>query len=376
MKRIGYIYEKIVSVENCKEAILNASKHKCSRKNVQRILDNIDFYADDLSIRLQTLDFVTPYRRKEIVDGLSGKHREIMIPNFYPDQCAHHAIIQIIQPHIIKSSYYWSCGNFPGRGISRAAKGVHRAVSRDTKNARFCFKFDVKKFYPSISHDVLKETLRRKFKDERALELFDVIIDSHYPGLPIGNYTSPWFAELYLQKMDRQITRFHCVFHYVRYVDDGVVIGKNKRKLRKVIVSIQYALNAVSLRLKENYQLFFIFRNKRGRKIDFVGRCFGIKMVKTKRPKRMLRGFSTVRKRRALVFMRQSRKLQKKQRENLPITFKEASSFISRSSCLFHTDSFEFRKKYYDTVNVKMLKNIIRRMNYDRKRQMPRQLEC
>ena len=191
MKRIGFLYEQVVSVENCRQAILNASRHKKNREKVKHILDNLDYYANDLSERLVRIDFLTPYTRRIIKDGLSGKERELQIPSFYPDQCAHHAIIQILKPIIEKSSYHWSCANIPNRGIDLACKGVEKATTRDKKHAKYCVKMDISKFYPSIPHDKLKARLRQKIKDEKALRLIYAVIDSHKPGLPIGNYTSP-----------------------------------------------------------------------------------------------------------------------------------------------------------------------------------------
>ena len=150
MKRIGFLYEQVVSVENCRQAILNASQRKKNREKVKHILDNLDYYANDLSERLVRIDFLTPYTRRIIKDGLSGKERELQIPSFYPDQCAHHAIIQILKPIIEKSSYHWSCANIPNRGIDLACKGVEKATMRDKKHAKYCVKMDISKFYPSI----------------------------------------------------------------------------------------------------------------------------------------------------------------------------------------------------------------------------------
>ena len=347
MKRIGYIYEKIVSFDNCKTAIYNASHGKRDRKEVKEILDNIDFYANDLSKRLEELNFLTPYKKRIISDGLSNKKRELQIPSFYPDQCAHHALIQILKPIIEKSSYYWSCANIPGRGIDKACKGVERATIRDLKHAKYCVKMDITKFYPSISHDVLEARFREKFKDEKALQIIDKIIDSHSPGLPIGNYTSPWFAEFLLQPLDMLIKQQLGIRTYIRYADDMVLIDSNKRKLRKAMYAIMEYLDTIGLKVKGDYQLFRIQQYGKGRKIDFVGRCFG-------------RGYTTVRKRRALAFMRQSRHIQKLQRLGKPVPFKIAAGFLSRSSCLKHTDSFGLRKKYYETVNINKLKEVVR----------------
>ena len=368
MKRIGYIYEKIIAESNCIKAILNASQGKRDRWEVQEVLSHIEIYAKDLSLRLQELLFTTPYKIRMITDGLSGKERELQIPAFYPDQCAHHAIVQILKPIVEKSSYYWSCANIPKRGIDRACRGVERATVRDLKHAKYCVKLDIKKFYPSIPHDKLKQRLREVIKDRRALEIIDVVIDS-YPqnvpedtedvrGIPIGNFPSPWFAELYLQPLDMFIKQELGIRHYIRYADDMVLIDSNKRKLRKAMYAIIEYVKGMGLTIKENYQLFRIQENGKGRKIDLEGRCFG-------------RGFTTIRKRRALALMRQSRKIQKLQKANKPVSFHMAAGFLSRSSCFRHTDSYGMKLKYYDTVNIRKLKEVIR---YESKRRQ--QAQC
>lgn len=348
MKRYGHLHEYIVSIENCKRAILNASKHKRNRKQVRKILENIDFYAEDLSARLVKLNFTSPYTKKVIKDGLSGKEREIQVPKFYPDQCAHHAIVQILQPIILKSSYYWSCANIPNRGIKRACIGVERATVRDPRHAKYCAKMDIRKFYPSIPHDKLIECFRHKIKDRKVIALIEVLAFTHSQGLPIGNYTSPWFAEFFLQPLDRLIKQTYNVRYYVRYADDLVLIDNNKRRLRVTLNAIKSYLSFLGLELKPDYQVFKIYQNGKGRKIDFVGRCFG-------------KGFCTIRKRRALAFMRQSRAIQKLQAQNKPIPYRMASGFISRSSCLLHTNSQGLRRKYYDIIDLQGLKEVIRK---------------
>lgn len=351
MKRIGYIYEKMIAEENCIKAILNASAGKRDRREVTEVLGHIEDYARDLSRRLVELDFTSSYKIKIITDGLSGKERELQIPAFYPDQCAHHAIVQILKPIVEKSSYYWSCANIPKRGIDRACKGVERATVRDLKHATYCVKLDIKKFYPSVKHDRLKARLREVIKDTNALAIIDTIIDSYHhdtgQGIPIGNFPSPWLAELFLQPLDHFIKQELHVRHYIRYADDMVLIDSNKRKLRRAMYAIMKFVEGMGLHIKENYQLFRIQEGGRGRKIDFVGRCFG-------------RGFTTIRKRRALALMRQSRKIQKLQKAGKPVSFHMAAGFLSRSSCFKHTDSLGMKKKYYDTINIRKLKEVIR----------------
>lgn len=347
MKRIGFIYDKLVSFDNCKLAILEASKGKRRRTVVQVVLENIDFYAEDLSRRLQSLDFTTSYKPKTIKDGLSGKEREILVPAWYPDQCAHHAIVQILAPIVTKSSYYWSCANIPNRGIDRASKGIERGTKRDVKNAKYCFKCDVSKFYPSIDHDVLKSMLNRKIKDTKFLDVLSVVIDSCESGLPIGNYTSPWLAELFLQSIDYKILEHKGTKRYIRYADDITVLGSNKRELHKLAKELGTWLSFIKLKLKYNYQVFRVQKDYKGRRIDFIGKCFGI-------------GFTTIRKRRSLAFIRQSRKILYMQENGLPIPFKIASGYISRSACLKRTNSYKLKIKYYDKINIEQLKEVVR----------------
>jgi len=346
MKRVGHIYEQIVSVENCRQAIYNAAQGKGRRKEVKHILNFVNEYAQDLSVRLQNLDFLTPYRYKTISDGLSGKERELQIPSFYPDQCAHHAIVQVLKPIVEKSSYYWSCANMPKRGIDRACIGVERATRKDPAHAKYCVKLDITKFYPSIPHDKLKARLREVIKDEKALAIMYCVIDSHKPGIPIGNFTSPWFAELYLQPVDYFIKQTMKVKYYIRYADDMVLIDGNKKKLRNAMYKVIEFVKSLGVHIKQNYQLFRVYKNGRGRKIDFVGRCFGI-------------GVTTIRKRRALALMRQSRVIMKLQAKKQPVPYKVAAGFMSRSACFKHTDSYGMKKKYYEPINIRKVKEVI-----------------
>ncbi|MCM1223822.1 MAG: hypothetical protein NC548_56160, partial [Lachnospiraceae bacterium] len=164
-----------------------------------------------------------------------------------------------------------------------------------------------------------------------------------------------WFAELFLQPLDMFIKQTLKVKHYIRYADDMVLTGSNKRKLRKDLYAIMEYVKGMGVSLKGNYQLFLVQQNVkgkpgvkrgRGRKIDFVGRCFG-------------RGFTTIRKRRALALMRQSRRIQKLQAAGKPVSYHMAAGFLSRSSCFLHTDSQRMKERYYDTVNIKKLKEVI-----------------
>ena len=139
----------------------------------------------------------------------------------------------------------------------------------DPEGTTFCLKLDIRKFYPSINHDVLKSILRRKLKDKRLLCLLDEIIDSA-DGVPIGNYLSQYFANLYLTYFDHWIKEQKRVKHYFRYADDIVILASDKSYLHSLMGEIRAYLGDLKLEVKGNWQVFPVA----ARGIDFVGYVF------------------------------------------------------------------------------------------------------
>jgi RNA-directed DNA polymerase len=154
------------------------------------------------------------------------------------------------------------------RGIHGAAFAVRKAL-RNEDGTKYCLKLDIKKFYPSIDHAILKMLLRRKFKDNDLLWLLDEIIDSA-PGLPIGNYLSQYFANFYLAYFDHWIKEVKQVKYYFRYADDLVILSGDKKHLHQLLYEIKQYLSSLKLSVKENYQVFPVD----SRSIDFVGYRF------------------------------------------------------------------------------------------------------
>ena len=154
-------------------------------------------------------------------------------------------------------------------------RNVKRAI-KDRENARFCLKIDIRKFYPSIDHNVLKSIIRRKIKCKDTLALLDTIIDSS-DGVPIGNYLSQFYANLMLAYFDHWIKEVMRVKYYFRYADDMVFLAKTKEELHALLAKIKEYLADLKLTLKGNEQVFPIAENrmdKHGRGLDFVGFVF------------------------------------------------------------------------------------------------------
>lgn len=271
MKRIGNLYEQIYDPENIKKAIRNASKGKHEKGYVRKILENSEYYAVEISEMLKNDTYrPSPNRYKTIKDGASQKERNITIPAFYPDQIIQWAIVQVLQPLFMRGMYTYCCGSVPGRGGLRAKKYIEKVQRK--KDARYTLKLDIKKFFPSVSHDKLKSLLAKKIKDKKVLQLLNRIIDNGGPGLPIGYYTSQWLSNFYLQEMDHYIKEILHVKYYVRYVDDMVLLGPNKRKLRRALSALKEYLKreGYGVEIKENWQLWKTF----SRPLDFVGYRF------------------------------------------------------------------------------------------------------
>lgn len=341
MKRIGNIYEKITELNNIEAAIYKASKGKGGRKSVEKILDSPTFYAMQVQKALKEKTFKpSPYIEMKIRDGSNKKERTIYKPMFYPDQVVHWSIMLQLEPLLMRGMYDLNCASIKGRGIMRGMRFVKKILVEDRKYTKYCLKLDIKKFYPSIDKEVLKRKFRKILKDRDTLELLDLIIDSGVDGLPIGNYTSQWFANFYLQDLDHYIKEQLHIKYYIRYMDDMVLFSNNKKELRKAKYAIDDFLKAEKLVIKENWQLF----KTESRPLDFLGYRF-------------YRGYTTLRRCNFLRIKRRAKKMSKKKQ----ITYHDAAAMLSYSGWLKHCNSHNYQNKYIKPyVNYKLCKEVVR----------------
>jgi RNA-directed DNA polymerase len=267
MKRIGYIFEQIVSMDNLRLADHKAMKGKHDQPGV---IEHLRHPEEDL-LQLHSMLVNKTYRTSEYTRFTiyEPKEREIFRLPYFPDRITHHAIMNVLEPIFTRTfiSQTYSC--VKGRGIHGAADAVKDAL-RDIPGTQYCLKLDIKKFYPSIDHDILKQLLRRKFKDAELIWLLDEIIEST-EGLPIGNYLSQYFANFYLTYFDHWLKETLAVKYYFRYADDIVILSDNKPHLHSILAAIKQHLNTeLKLTVKDNYQVFPVA----ARGIDFVGYVF------------------------------------------------------------------------------------------------------
>jgi RNA-directed DNA polymerase len=267
VKRKGNLYQRICSIDNLMLADSIARKGKLTQPGVIAHDRNRDKNIQDLRASLLNKTYKTSeYTTFPIYEP---KERIIFRLPYYPDRIVHHAVMNILEPYFVATFTADTYSCIKKRGIHAAARALKQAL-KDKSGTQFCLKLDIRKFYPSVDHDILKSLLRRKFKDPDLLQLLDEIIDSA-EGLPIGNYLSQYMANFYLTYFDHWLKEVKLVKYYFRYADDMVILSDSKPYLHQLLSEIRiYLQEDLKLVVKDNYQMFPV--DARG--IDFVGYVF------------------------------------------------------------------------------------------------------
>ncbi len=250
MKSYGNLFDKIVCMENLHTALKQAAKGKKKRRQVSDFLENQK--AELLSIQndISNLSYCPGnYNQFKIMDP---KPRLISCAPFR-DRVVHHAVCNIISPLLEKQ--FISCSY-----ACRKSMGMHKAVLKAQSYSlryKYFFKTDISRFYDSIDHIVLKKMLLNKFRETELKKLLETIIEHPVPGqkngrgLPIGNLTSQWFANYYLDKLDHYLKEQKQCNGYVRYMDDFVVWSNSKNSLFELWADIRlFLLDELKLNLK------------------------------------------------------------------------------------------------------------------------------
>lgn len=283
MKRLGRIWPELISFDNLYSAYLKARKGKQSVASVAEFTLNLE--SELLTLQQELSEFRYRPGRYRLFTIYERKKRQIAAAPFR-DRVVHHAIINLVEPIIDRRFIFdsYAC---------RKGKGVHAAVDRYQQWSRrypYVLKMDIEQYFPSIDHAILKDKLRHYLKDRYALALIDQIIDTapaatgrgdviYFPGddlfapivrstgLPIGNLTSQFLANLYLDAVDHYIKERLRVHAYIRYVDDLLILGRDKTQLHEIREWIRQRLMEDRLRLHPRKA--HIYHTARG--IDLFG---------------------------------------------------------------------------------------------------------
>jgi retron-type reverse transcriptase len=281
MKRYGNLWSEIIELENLLAAARTAQKGKRFRENVLEFNYNLETELPKLQAELENKTYIPGrYKTFEIVEP----KRRMISAAPYRDRVVHHALCNIIVPIFERTFIADSYAN-------RVGFGTHRALRRFTdfaRSSRYVLQCDIKKYFPSIDHEILKALLHRKLKCPDTLWLVDKIIDGSNPqepaieyfsgddlltpigrrrGLPIGNLTSQFSANVYLNGFDHFIKEKLKVKKYLRYVDDFALFSDDREFLADARLAVEEYL--ASLRLKIHPIKSQLFETKEG--ANFLG---------------------------------------------------------------------------------------------------------
>lgn len=263
MKRYGNLYPQVTDFSNLLEAARKAQKGKRFRDNVLAFNYNLEQELACIQEELTTKTYCPgSYRTFEIVEP----KRRLISAAPYRDRVVHHALCQVIvpliEPTFIGDSY-----------ANRVGLGTHRALRRFIEFARshrYLLQCDIRKYFPSIDHEILKALLRRKLKCADILWLIDTIIDhsnlqetviEYFPGddlitpfqrrrgLPIGNLTSQFFANVYLNGFDHFVKEDLKAKQYLRFVDDFALFSDDRGFLVEARQAIEDYLAGLRLKI-------------------------------------------------------------------------------------------------------------------------------
>ncbi len=199
----------------------------------------------------------------------------------FRDRIIHHALIKIIEPIFDKTFIYDSCANRVRKGTLFAVKRFDlfkRKVTCNLRKEAFCLKADIKHYFQEVNHEILIELIKRKVLDEKVIWLVERILNNlpigqiggakPKRGMPLGNLTSQFFANVYLNELDYFVKHKLKAKYYIRYVDDFVILHNSKEQLEKWKSEINRFLKE-ELKLELHTQKSKIISISRG--IDFVG---------------------------------------------------------------------------------------------------------
>lgn len=262
MKRYKHLWDKFISMENLELAAKKAVKSKKSKWSTRVFEKNKKDYLLKLQKMLIDGKFNTsPYRIRKIFEP---KERLIYILPLYPDHIVHHAIINILGPIWQNSFINDSYACIPGKGLHKASKKIMHFIRRN----KYVLQCDIRKFYPSINHEIMFNIIKKKIADKKLLDVLHNIIWScgGDSNLPIGNLTSQWMGNVYLNEMDHFVKeKLHCR-DYIRYCDDFCLFANDKNILHEYKIKLEQFINE---KLKLIFSKSYVYHVSRG--IAFIG---------------------------------------------------------------------------------------------------------
>ncbi|MBR0340729.1 MAG: RNA-directed DNA polymerase [Oscillospiraceae bacterium] len=364
MKSLSHIYENILDEGNIIRTMYKAFSGKKKTKSIKQFLAPESIGRNAENVRQAILDGTLPAqerRNPKIVHEPSVGKDRIIYPPHNDEHVLHHLVCQELEPMFRKGMYEFCVASVPGKGDSYGRKYMHKWIRSHHGKKLYVLKIDIHHFFDSIDRNILFGKLAKRIRDERFLDIIRKILwydgDPDGKGIPIGFYTSQWFANFYLQDFDYYVKQALGAMHYMRYMDDIVILDTNKRKLWRIFYAVRsYLETELCLVINDNWQLFrFSYHDRKsgkekGRAIDFMGYVFH-------------HDRTTMRKR---TLFRVRKKANRIAKHDTP-TWYESTQMISRAGRMKHAQTYGYFARWIKSkVNMKKLRKTV--SNYGRKK--------
>ena len=202
---------------------------------------------------------------KDIIEA--GKLRHIQFFKKLKNSIAVHAIMSVVDKHLKKRFIRTTSASIKDRGMHDLMKYIRRDMQEDPEGTRFCYKFDISKFYESVNQDFVMYSVHRVFKDKKLIAMLDNFVRIIPQGISIGLRSSQGLGNLLLSVyLDHYLKDRYGVRHFYRYCDDGVVLGKSKAELWEIRDAVHEQVEQIDLKVKANERVFPMDEG-----IDFLG---------------------------------------------------------------------------------------------------------
>ena len=269
---VNSLFERIISLENLFSAWYEFRRGKRKKQDVREFEFALEDALFGLRDDLRTGRYAHgPYSSFYVRDP---KLRHIHKADVR-DRLMHQAVFRVLyhefDPHFIFDSYSCRIGKGTHKGVSRLERFARKATDNFTKTA-YALTCDIKKFFDTVDHGVLRGIMQKTIQDDAALRLIGDIIGSfsivHGKGIPLGNVTSQLFANVYLNELDQYVKHSLCQKYYVRYCDDFVMLHRDPDYLKDSAARARLFLDQ-NLKLEIHDDTVFVRKINQG--IDFLG---------------------------------------------------------------------------------------------------------
>ena len=305
----------------------------------------VDYISKEMYLEIKNRNIqLEPIKYEERYDKSSKKVRNIGIASM-KQQCFDYIAVNSCKKMFLAKIGHYQCASLSNKGQIFGKNAIETWIRTKPNKCKWIFKCDIKKFYPSVNHNIIKSYLKRDIKNDDVLYLLYALIDTYDEGLCIGSYLSQFLANYFLSYpyhyvsemlyTTRRDKRINLVNHVLFYMDDLLLLGSSKKNVKKASKLLEkYLHDNMQLELKPTYQLFPLD----SRPIDMMG--YKIYTYKT-----------TIRKR---IFDRANKVYLKAKRNKFEVNLTDAYKIVSYYGYFKHS----WGKKYIKKVKLnKTLKN-------------------